>query len=271
MWSDTSVHDTKDTLAYNRVRDEGDSCTSRRPTLQFNSNKAYYQYYDSGASAFKSDTITISSSTIIRSRRNINVFGTVTGRVTVVTDSGKSIHPVGNLVTSDYTGDSVPFSSSNMIGLISGKDIRFNDTWIKHFKGDAADSTQEVARRCTINGTDTAINISAGIIALKTKVIGGTTVKCCEFWDGMWDGTPQTKESYRYKLFGNHILAAYMRTIAVDGSGVWSAGCKPGGLSFSHDPRMYKKLIQPPGFPGVSTKNGLYLLSIGGWQEDNKL
>lgn len=271
---------------------EGDWYSHYRPTLHFKGGSAYYEYYRTATATY--DSVAYGAAVggsidgkVFISHNNLNVYtgtgpsGGATGRFTIATDAGKSIVPVGNIVTSDYDPATVTITdpnSQNMIGLISGKTINFNNTWMKRFKAGAGNPTSNNVYDQVTGGLDGTLHISAAIIAVKTVTItnetqqdGSTksyTMKGCERWQGMWNYDNCTTVRYKYQLYGSHTFNAYMNSIGYSGA-TWVAGCKKGGLMFDHDPRMYKKLMQPPGFPGVSTTNGLFMLTIGSWTEQN--
>ncbi|MBN2189412.1 MAG: hypothetical protein JW699_08150 [Chitinispirillaceae bacterium] len=280
-------------------RDEGDGPYKYRPTLYFDGQNAFYKYRtSSGTYATRTYGLAAGSSfdgrIFIDTCNNLNVYSTangVTGRVTVVTPPGKSIVPVGNLVTSDYdyaTGK-VDSTSNNMIGLITGGYIAFNKTWKKRFTGTGIDTTKYVSEMTTGGGAPGpadgvgTLHMSASIMAVENfnDVLpdgsGGTrtyAMKGCEWWDGMWmqqsaggafTDTSNHLEDYGYKLYGNHILGGYSRTIW-PGSG--DRGCG-GTLEFTHDQRMVKRNLQPPGFPGVRSTDNLLVLEIRNWSEHN--
>jgi hypothetical protein len=274
--------------------DEGYGPNQYRPTLYFNGNTATYERRTTGAGpvyTYFTRSWSPIDGKIFLSSRNLNVYTTptgATGRVTVATTIGKSIVPVGNIVTSDYTpawGDSAILSTSNnMIGLISGQYIAFNKTWSKHFRSDGVNGApviKYVSDQVT-GGSNGTLHISASIIAVKTfnDVFDGISypMKGCEFWDGWWDITNKDagysgtltdnnchREDYSYRLYGNHILRGYINTISTS----LKFGTN-GTLAFTPDPRMVKQFKQPPGFPvQVRTTTGLWVLELAGWSEGN--
>ena len=205
---------------------------------------------------------------------------------------------MGNITVKDYDVGSRTVTdpnSNNMIGLVSGGYIAFNKTWTKHFNTDGADATKYVSEQVTsstpgvapgLTGHVGKLHITAAIMAVcqfNDNLWDGTTwrnyqMSGTEWWDGMW-GTPVTSpngrpfadpankgEDYGFQLYGNHILAAYSRTIY----GIPERGCQD-SVTFSHDPRMYEKNLQPPGFPGVKNGTTLLTLRLRDWKEENKL
>jgi hypothetical protein len=262
-----------------------------RPTLYFNGTTATYQYRLGGVYQTPA-TYNNFNGKIFLSNNNLNVYTTAsgaTGSFTIATIPGKSIVPVGNIVTSDYNPalgeNAIPGTSTNMIGLISGQYIYFNKTWIKHFNTDGANITEYVSSRVTGGGApgpadgNGTLHISASIVAIKTFTDHGLTMKGCEFWDGWWDisnnhagysGTFTDAnchlEDYNYQLYGNHILRGYVNTIGDHER----YGCN-GTLEFIPDPRMVYKFTQPPGFPRqIKTQTGLFVLELASWAESNK-
>jgi hypothetical protein len=283
-------------------RDDGYGPNQYRPTLYFDGPNAFYEWKDAGG--YHRDTVgplkggTINGK-IFLSSNNLNVYSTangVTGRVTVATTTGRSIVPVGNLVTSDYnlTTGTVPSNSTNMIGLISGGYVAFNKTWTKRFSGAGADAMKNVSEQVTGGGAPGpddgvgTLHMSAAIIAVENfnDVLrngdGNNTqayrMKGCEWWDGMWMQQPASGdfnsnnnhcEDYGFKLYGNHILGGYARTVwTTGGAPDPTRGCN-GALSFTHDQRMLDGTMQPPGFPTVLSSDNLLVLKIKKWAESN--
>jgi hypothetical protein len=276
------------------VRDEGYGPYQYRPTLYIDGQRAVYKYKRTST---KYDSLiwgSVDGRIFVNLDNNLNVYTTAngaTGRFTIATAPGKSIVPVGNLVTSDYdfaTG-TVPDTSNNMIGLISGGYIAFNKTWTKRFSG-TTDSVKFVSAMTTGGGAPGptggvgTLHMSASILAIESGFkdtlpngSGGTrsySMKGCEWWDGMWmqqsaggsfTDTSNHYEDYGFQLYGSHVLGGYSRTIW-PGSG--DRGCG-GDLEFTHDPRMYQRYLQPPGFPGVRSTDNLLVLRIRNWSEEN--
>jgi hypothetical protein len=319
--SDLSVPATSKISLPTSSRDEGYGPYKYRPTLYFNGANAVYQYRNAAGSYVVNNYGSINGK-IFLSSNNLNVYSTkngASGQVTVATSTGKSIVPIGNIVTDDYnyaTG-SVPIGSNNMIGLISGGFIAFNKTWIKRFNGDWSDNTKYVSEQLPSFGTNPGVigggspgpsdgcgmmHLSVAIIAVKNFTMSlcsgydgsgnpqykNFQVKGTEWWDGMWMQQPHqwnsvsatftdTKnhcEDYGLSLYGNHILGGYSRTISTGSE--TERGCAgsltygTNALTYTHDPRMYKRDFQPPAFPPVqSTPDGLLLLRMRSWSEGN--
>jgi hypothetical protein len=300
------------------IGDDGYGPYQYRPTLYFNGQSAYYQYSDiNGNYQFRSYGAvvggTIDGMVFLSLHNNLNVFSTangVTGNVTVATAMGRSIVPVGNLTTSDYdsTNVTIPSSSNNMIGLISGGYIAFNKTWTRNFVADGAvyttsdngiDVNKFVSEKVSGgannnppgNRTPAAVgkmHITASIMAVNhfwDNLYNGAAyqnfwMSGTEWWDGMWGQLPVSPngkpfndpankaEDYSLQLYGNHILAAYARTYY----GITVRGCQ-GTTTFTPDPRMTTRNLQPPGFPGVSNPEdpttNLLTLVLRDWKEGN--
>ncbi|MBN2036245.1 MAG: hypothetical protein JW768_05845 [Chitinispirillaceae bacterium] len=245
-------------------RDDGEEQDDYRPTLILNGSGALY-HYRVGSSRMVASYSGIDGK-IFCSHHNLNVYGTVQGRVTVATDPGKSILPCGNIVTADYnpvTG-SIPALSPNMIGLVAGKHVRFNNQWKRYFAGQSS-SMRNVSEQTT-GGT---MHISASLMAIgQTPIVdpssGSTALeKGTEYRD------LTHAVNYHLRLFGNHILGGY-RPVSNGWHGVSNGGCN-GTQSFTHDSRMVKANLQPPGFPELNTVDGLWILQIKGWSEENVL
>jgi Tfp pilus assembly protein PilX len=248
-------------------KDSGEAYNNYRPTLDFKTSNAMFQYRDN-ANNLRCTTFTSIDGKVFCCHNNLNVRGTVQGKVTVTTDAGTSILPVGNILVADYTtaGDSVPSSSTNIIGLAPGKHIRFNATWRKIFKDSGA-----VSPTAAIAAANDTLRINASIVATGSANVTyttatGTTTKNeigTEYWD------LENPVNYSYKLYGNHILGGYRPV----GSGYHtatgsSAGCM-GTQKFTYDNRMTNANLQPPAYPNQQTVDGLWVLRIKGWSEGN--
>jgi hypothetical protein len=289
--SDNSIPATDRILLPLSDLDEGYGPNQYRPTLYIDGATAHYQYREAGM--YLEKLYTNFDRRIFCAGNNLNVYTTAAGakgRFTIATARGCSIVPVGNIVTSDYNpaaGDTaITPASDNMIGLISGKYINFNKTWKKRFAADTGNIKKYVSEQVTGGGSpgpsdgNGTLHVTASIIAVRSfnDVLNGRTMemKGCEFWDGAWMDHPAYSstftndachlQDYNYQLYGNHILGGYMNTI-IDHK---TAGCN-GTLNFIHDPRMYKRYLQPPGFPGVSTTENLLVLTMSDWSEENAL
>lgn len=303
--NDLSIPATDKILLPASGRDEGYGPYKYRPTLYFDGPNAYYQYYNSATSSYRVATYgpaagagrSIDGKLFLSASNNLNVYTTAngaTGKFTIATAPGKSIVPVGNIVTSDYnfaTG-AIDVTSNNMIGLISGGYIAFNKTWTKRFSGSSADSTKYVSERTTGGGTPGPsdgvgmLHMTAAIIAVNNftdNLTNGSSTQAysmagCEWWDGMWmqisasgnfTNTTNHCEDYGFQLYGNHILGGYARTVATSGGAADpTRGCN-GSLVFTHDPRMYQRFLQPPGFPPVRNVGNLLALRLRKWTEEN--
>ncbi|MBN1130857.1 MAG: hypothetical protein JXA71_17850 [Chitinispirillaceae bacterium] len=252
--------------------DEGEEATNYRPTLILNGTSATYQFKQ--GTTLRTRTYNIDGQ-IFCSTANLNVYGVTTGRVTITTAPGKSIVPVGNIVTSDYnpaTGSlNNPNNIDNIIGLAPGKHIRFNNSWKKYFRYDPAPVIQNVSDRITNN---TTMHISASIIATGTANVSYATNAArttfttrtemgCEYWDLC------TPVLYNYNLFGNRILGGY-RPAASGWHGIVNGGCN-GTQSIAYDNRMLNFGLQPPAYPRQTTTSGLWVLRISGWSERNTI
>ena len=230
--------------------EEGEDFNQYRPTLVLSvkSNQAYYRYYyrPSGTPATRtcdSNYLPHGDGTIFIAPNHINIYGKVKGQITVCTIKGKSICPVDSLMYEDYnkaTNSMTTDSSKTVLGLVAGKQFRFNHQWKKDFTGT---STQ-----VTPPGT---LYLNGSMIAVENS---GTSWYGSEWWDYTYP------EPYNFKLFGNHILNQW-RTPT-------SGGGAQGILTFSHDTRLIKK-VNPPGFPPARSENGLWTIALHGWSEKN--
>jgi hypothetical protein len=298
-------------------RDDGYGPYQYRPTLYINGTQATY-YYRNGGGAYDSikwgsidGRIFVSKDVVgANTGNNLNIYTSragATGRFTIATATSKSIVPVGNITTSDYdfASGTIPSTSDNMIGLISGGFIAFNKTWIRWNATLGRLDTPYVSVQAGglpggpgtapgLAGKFDTLHMSASIIAVDSVTslfdtsytLGGPalsrtfTMKGTEWWDGMWGPqhpTPNDSafsnrankaEDYSYQLFGNHILAAYARSFYGNGT----RGCL-GSFVYKPDPRMINRNLQPPGFPGVRNKEtgGVNLLTLvmRNWSEEN--
>ncbi len=233
--------------------DNGESYSSYRPTLEFKlvngQPQAVYHYRQGGV--LKEQTYSNPAGAVFISRNNLNVLGTLQGATTVATTYGKSIMPVGDITYSDYnqaTG-TVPSDSRNVLGLVSGKDIRFNNQWYKQWGGDGS------GRLLNINGGNGTLDINASILAVES----GNGWQATEYWD------TDRQCNYSLKLTGNHILKAWRYPTATSSTGNPVGGCM-GFIKNQHDSRLISSL-QPPGFPSVKTSAGLWVLQFTDWAE----
>lgn len=235
--------------------DQGEDYYHYRPTLEFRvvngAAEAVYHYRSGGI--FKEQVYSDIDGAVFICTNNLNVFGEVRGSMTVATRHGKSIMPVDDIVYSDFDKSSgeVPSASSNVLGLVSGKDIRFNSAWYKQFKGDRYGDTR------TINGGDGTIDLNASILAVES----GSNWQGTEYWD------TSRKCNYNLRLTGNHILKSWRYPTSTSSYGTPLGGCM-GYINNQHDFRLIERL-QPPGFPSVRTSGGLWVLNFRNWNEEN--
>lgn len=232
--------------------DEGEDYNDYRPTLELGIKAAkpfYRYYYNNSATGLPSgrtcDSNFYNDGTIFLAGNNINIYGTTLGQATVATKRGFSICPVDNLTYSDYTiaTNSVPAGSTSVLGLVSGRAFRFNHQWKKDFSGSAVQIA--IPSNLYLNGSFMAVEQNA-------PAWQGT-----EWWDYTY------AENYNLTLFGNHVLNQWRPPT----SGTKGA---QGTLTFSHDLRLVDQ-INPPGFPCVRSADGLWIISMDGWCEKNKL
>jgi hypothetical protein len=266
--------------------DQGEGQDQYRPTLYFDNSgaggttRAVYEYRDPATGTRMQQVYSLAefNNKIFTCSNNLNIYCTagLKASVSVATDLDRSICPVGNLYTSAYstaTGAVTDQSSNNIIGLISGKVVRFNNSWVKWFSGDAATTAPAAANKAVsdlITGGTMHLNVSemavcgGNITTYNNTVAAGTKAsryfKGCELWD------TDHAVGYSLKLHGNHILSAYAP--ATHG---WGTGLQGGSLTFDPDPRMTTRFLTPPGFIQPNTTAGLWLLLMKGWSEENIL
>jgi len=229
--------------------DAGEAYNNYRPTLEFiQSGGAYtakYNYKVGGV--LKDTTFAFYNDRIFIAPTNLNVMGTVQGKVTVATVTGKSIMPVGDIVYADYnsTTQEVPLNSTNVLGLVSGKQIRYNDQWYKQFK------TGSVGQQAVAVGANNTLEINGSLIAVES----GSGWKGAGWWDD------NRAINYDFRLTGTQMLKAW------DPPSNGTKGAQ-GYLTFNHDIRLISS-ISPPGYPAVKTTTGLILITATAWSESN--
>lgn len=236
------------------ILDEGIASFHYRPTLEFTESAtgpggsmisvAKYHYKDENG--LNETTINNYDGKILICQNNLNVLGTVDGKVTVATVTGKSIFPVDDIVYKNYYNNNktIPSDCPSILGLVSGRYFVFNYQWKKEWLG--------IEEYPYITGT---LDITASMIAVEEEI---GSWQGCEYWSHYHPC------DYDLKVNGNHILKAWRAPTDDDGG-----GCK-GHIEYIHDRRLIDK-IKPPGFPepNVQTQNGLLMLSIYGWLEQN--
>lgn len=236
--------------------DEGPKFSDYRPTLVFNSDgTADYLYHYNNS--YQTEHYGSIEKVIFHSQHNINVYGIVSGNSTVVTSTGKSIAIVDDLVYVDYIPHlsidenwGVPFESQNVLGLVTGKHISFLHKWRKEIKGDYYKVRGNIINPVNDPSSDEIgeLHINASMLALGDEAT--------EWWD--------RSREYYFDLYltGNHILDLWYPP---------SAGSSQQGahnITFNHDLRLLS-IIQPHGFPNLQTQDGLLLLALSNWQEQN--
>jgi len=247
--SDTLAHSSSAVTLPTSSVDEGSGQANYRPTLVFSvvsgTPTATY-YYKTNATTYQKKTYTNYSGSILVSSNNLNVYGTVSGKVTVSTAVGKDIVPVGSLVYSDFNIStlSVPSTSTNVIGLVSGNNIVFNQGWKR-------DTSKTTTTTVTMSGT---YNINASLMAVQSN----SAKSGCTWWDS-------TKAcNYNVNVYGNQIMRAYRPITYNNTYGAM------GTVGYYHDARLENASgVQPPGFPKVQTSSGLWILEMNGWKEEN--
>ncbi len=230
--------------------DDGDEYDDYRPTLEFtfNGTTPVAKYHYKEGSDYKTQEYENYDDSIFISSQNLNILGEVKGNTTVATTYGKSIVPVDDLIYKDYDtiNKTVSASSSNVVGLVSGKYLKFNHQWKKQWQG-TADTMKNIT-----GGNDT-IDMNASVIAVEAN---GTTWQGTEYWDR------SRPINYSLHLTGNHILGAWRAPSTSSGN-----GCT-GFITINHDERLKREKI-PIGYPNVYTSNGLLVLQFEDWEEGN--
>ena len=258
------------------IIDEGNSTNNYRPTLAFSIDNtgaplATYYYKDTTMTSTttsklvkgklvyttvtKIDTTCESqpypnyTGSVFMCNQNLNVYGTVEGKVTVTTAVGKDILPVADLVYSDFNASttSLPATSTNVLALVSGNNIRFNQSWEREL-------TKGAVSQVTMTGI---YNINGSLMAVQNNGLEtGTT-----YWDR------NVPCNYGITVYGNQVMRTY-RPITGTSNGLPSSGAMQ-TVSYYQDTRLANNAIQPPGYPKVQTSTGLWMLSLDGWKEEN--
>lgn len=252
--------------------EEGEERWHYRPTLRFEIvagvAQMVYHYRNSATDAVDRTYVLNEAAyngRVITSANHLNVLGRVRGAVTIATAPTKSIFPVDNLVYESYNAaiNSVPMTSTDVIGLVPGKHIRFNNRWIDPTKTQINIGDPTIANPVH-NVTTAPLIVTASILAVENAQ-DVTGLQGCEFWDNNYDVDDHvdTEERYTFRLYGNHILAAERS----DATGV-DDGCS-GNKELVHDPRFINEAIRPPNYPQVRSTTGLFLLTAKGWFEEN--
>jgi hypothetical protein len=261
-----------------------------RPTLSFEIIAGIPRYiYErkNASSQRKRDTLSYNSGTIFISKNNLNVKGKVRGAVTIATQWKKDICPIGNLYVEDYTVNPhdttsvVPSNSTNIIGLCSGRTIRFNDSVrLLNSQGDDSVYSTKAVCKAVNNGSNDLMHITASLMALDTTFpdcyndagLGVTTTKGCMSMAGAIDGTTQCLH-YGIKICGNQVMASYKSTKHGWVSPLWTQGLAENALVNVEDPRFQR--MAPPGYSNNvkvidAAGNERVLLVLSNWVEENK-
>lgn len=256
----------------------GDSAHQYRPTLEFNSRdggKVEYTYYKDGR--YRGVTYRVDGR-VFYSKTSVNVLGVVRGNTTVVTRDGSSIVVVadgrnssrGNnypgLVYSNYTNNASGINpamsgSENILGLVSGRDIVLNPTWLQVVRSDDGNELRRVTIQRHLSSNN-YLHLCGSLIATETD-------KSCIRWDvkykpGYTDNL-QTNY-YRLCLYGSQALSSY-RT-ADERSPIDRE--QYGGIQghqYVYDDRLGD--LTYPNETLASTVDGILLLTVYDWKEIN--
>jgi Tfp pilus assembly protein PilX len=252
--------------------EEGEERGHYRPTLQFRivGGVATAEYhYRNNATDATDRVYTIDQSVynekVIVSTNHLNVLGAVRGAVTIATAPQKSIFPVDNLVYESYNPATNSVNATDVIGLVPGKHIRFNNRWVNPSKTTVNIGDPTLASPAPVHNTTTApLIITASILAVE-NANDVNRLQGCEYWDNNFDVNRgyRTEERYSFRLFGNHVLAAERS----DATGP-TDGCS-GQKELIHDTRFINESVVPPNYPQVKSVTGLFFLTAKGWYEEN--
>lgn len=235
--------------------DEGIRYSHYRPTLVFDENgSADYTYHSGGA--YHTEHYDNVDEVIFYSKNNVNVHGIVNGNTTIVTNIGKSIVIVDDLYYKGYNHNMIKEDnwginpeSQSVLGLVTGKDVCFPHAWIEKI-GDPLKTV--IGSYGPVDGNGIGqLHVNASILAITDD---GT-----ENWDH--------SNKYYYDLFltGNHILDLWYPPSAGENM---NRGAR--NITFNHDQRLLSTL-QPHGFPYLYTQDGLLLIALSGWSEQNNM
>ena len=248
-----------------------ETTTLHRPTLNFNSNgSADYYYWTKSGNNWTSNHVALANTTINGKLlrvpgSGVNVLGTVKGKIAVMTDSGYSIFPTGDLRLSGFTpladsyyddynntgnygiGDTA--ANPNVLGLISGKNLHFTPEWV-----DTTNHKVDVG----VSGQD--MFVQAMVVTARA---GGTVM-----WNLKNNGDVELNGSkpYRYNLrfIGSRTMNQWFNYTA-GGTGTNDA------IRFYYDTRLGN--IAPPKMPVVKASDGsvggLWDLNPTNWTETN--
>jgi hypothetical protein len=252
----------------------GDSAHQYRPTLEFstkNGGSVNYIYFKDGN--YKTVSYTVSGK-VFYSKTSINVLGVVSGKTAVVTGNGASIIVVadknnggrGNnypgLVYSNYSNnqdgtDPKTSGSDDILGLISGKDIVFNPTWLQVKSGEL--NKVNIQKQLSNNNY---LYVCGALSATETD-------RSCIRWDVKYRAgyTDNLQTNYfRLCLLGSQALSTYR--VADERSTVDHQ--QYGGIQghqYVYDSRL--GTLCYPNEALASTVDGTLLLTVYGWGEKN--
>lgn len=250
--------------------EEGEDRNHYRPTLAFEVvggvARAVYHYRNNAADPVDRTVIlnqSVYNGRVIVSTNHLNILGTVRGAVTVATAPLKSIFPVDNVVYESYNPVTHGVNATDVVGLVPGKHIRFNNRWVDPLKN-LVNIGDPTLPNPVHNTTTAPLIVTASILAVE-NADDATGLQGCEYWDNNYDVNDHinTEERYTFRLFGNHILAAERS----DATGV-SDGCS-GQKELIHDPRFINETVMPPNYPQVKSVTGLFFIMAKGWYEQN--
>jgi hypothetical protein len=228
-----------------------------RPTLEFyvESGVGRYRFYGSGGGAVQAAGTIPDNCILYAPNAHLNVQGTVKGKVTVVSDMGKSIFPTGDLVYDGFTySDAAPnhglaADNPNLIALKSGKDIGFGPNSYNPASG--AVGKEDIKMQF----------LTAQLVMMEGS---GSHVWMTKNHSAEFDPTKYAN-GYAFKAIGSRSMGSYMY---FKDQGVASGRT----VDFFYDTRLSNN-VNAPGFRGFSTTlpsgQTLWSLFYSGWQSRN--
>lgn len=170
--------------------------------------KADYYYY-TAANTQATETFNVNDQ-VVRVRNDIKVLGTVKGQVTVVTDSGFNIDPVGDIVYSGYHPDNDEMNNYNntdnyglgqlsalnidALALVAGGNINFG---LDKFTLETENGTTALAEIAVHGGAVPTIYVTAQLLA---------TEKNCGI---RWVSTNVNHYNYKLRALGTRAVDVY--------------------------------------------------------------
>ncbi|MBF0431192.1 MAG: hypothetical protein HQK83_07945 [Fibrobacteria bacterium] len=262
--------------SYADLNDVNDESIARRPTIEFKSDGSalYYTWgYDGSNWSVNKDSLTaaqIKGNLLRVPASDVNVLGVVNGDISVMTDSGYSIHAVGNLKYNDFdksqfgnwdastpedgwnnsTNYGIPTNSDDIVGLISGHDLYFGTEWF--------DPRDKLRKDVVGDADDGKLYFMANAVAAYS---GGTN---------MWKIKNKKIDPNAYKNYDLRFVGG--RTMDMWFNYTSGGGKNFGAIRFYYDTRL-SGLVNAPKMPEVYaadvTPDDLFKFNLTNWTEEN--